>query len=137
MKETFTRAEVKELITRTIARLNESRSFDWEQIRSKHKALEKKHEKTNPRLARAHNMMARVSLSKDRDKYDSARQTLYGGGLDVNEDVKKRTPLQVLEAARNRLKQREKANLSYADDTSGTEKEPNTADPIPSSNQQG
>ena len=137
MKETFTRAEVKELITRTITRLNESRSPDWEQIRSRHKALEKQHKKTNPRLARAHNMMARVSISKDRDKYDSARQTLRGGGLDVNEAVKKRTPLQMLEAARDRLKRREKANLSYADDTSGTEKEPNTADLIPSSNQQG
>ena len=67
-----------------------------------------------------------------------ARQALRGGGLDVNEDVKKRTPLQVLEAARNRIKRREKANLSHTDDnTPGMQEEPNTANPIPSSNEQG
>ena len=71
-KETFTRAEVKKLINRVVRQINESRSLDWEQIRNRHKALEKKREKTNPRLARAHNMMARVSLSKDRDMYDSS-----------------------------------------------------------------
>lgn len=82
-KQLYTRTEVKTLIHRAIAQVNESRSTDWDKIKSRHQTFEKQLAKTNPRLAKAHGMMARVSLNKDRDMYNSARQTLRKASMDV------------------------------------------------------